>query len=291
MTNILLYMTTVAVWGSSWLAIKYQLGPVAPEVSVAYRFLLAAAIMLVFCLVTKRRLIFSRADHLRLMIQGILLFGTNYYLIYLGTQYLTTGLVAVIFSTIVIMNIIGNAVLFKTPISAPVALGGALGLAGITAVFWRDLAAFDLSNDTSLGLVLCFAGTASASLGMLTSALYQKRGLAVIESTSVAMAYGGLYMGAVSFITGKPFTIDTSPLYLSSLGFLAVFASVIAFSCYLTLLGRIGADRASYSAVLFPIVALSLSTVFEDFHWTPLALIGTGLILAGNVFILKKSTV
>jgi drug/metabolite transporter (DMT)-like permease len=288
MTNILLYAVTVLIWGTSWIAVKYQLGVVAPEVSVAYRFILAAALMLVFCLLTRRSLKFSAGDHLRLAFQGALLFGTNFYLIYLSAQYLTTGLVAVIFSTVVILNILGNAALFRTRISGRVALGGLFGLAGIITVFWEDLQGFDISSDASMGLLLALGGTVAASLGMLSSALYQKRGLPVIASTSVAMTYGALYMCVVALVSGKPFVIDWSASYLGALIYLSVFASIIGFSCYLTLLGRIGADRASYASVLFPIIALSLSMIFENFQWTPLALGGIVLILLGNVFILKK---
>lgn len=288
MTNITLYLITVAVWGSSWLAIKYQLGIVAPEVSVAYRFMLAAAIMLIYCLVSGRRLVFSVQDHLRIAFQGAMLFGINYYLLYLASQYLTTGLVAVLFSTVIVMTILGSSLLFKTKIPGRVAVGGLMGLSGIVLVFWEDLVAFDLSADTSVGLLLAIGGTGAASIGMLSSALYQKRGLPVIETTSIGMAYGALFMTAVAAVSGKPFIIDTSLTYLSGLAFLSIFASVIGFSCYLTLLGRIGADRASYSTVLFPIIALTLSMVFENFQWTALALLGTMFILMGNVFILKK---
>jgi drug/metabolite transporter (DMT)-like permease len=288
MTNAILYAITVVVWGSSWLAIKYQLGLVAPEVSVAYRFALAATLMLGFCLVTGRRLRFHPGDHLRMAVQGVLLFGTNYYLLYLASQYLTTGLVAVVFSTVVVFSILGNALLFRKAIPARVALGGLLGMAGIGLVFWPDLIGFDLSTGTSLGLLLAFGGTLAAALGMLSSALYQKRGLPVIETTSIAMAYGAVYMVAVSLLTGQQFLLDSRPAYLGGLAFLAVFASVIGFTCYLTLLGRIGADRASYATVLFPIIALSLSMVFEGFLWTPLALVGTLLVLSGNLVILGK---
>ncbi len=288
MNNIFLYVTTVAIWGSSWLAIKFQLGIVPPEVSVAYRFLLAAAILLLFCAIRGRRLSFNRGDHLRMAFQGVMLFGTNYLLLYHASQYLTTGLVAVIFSTIVVMNILGGALLFRNAISGRVAVGGLLGLCGITTVFWRDLMGFDLSSDTALGLTLAIGGTLAASIGMLSSAVYQKRGLPVIETTAIAMAYGAAYMVLLALILGKPFVIDSRVSYLAALAFLALFASVIGFSCYLTLLGRIGADRASYSSVLFPIIALTLSVIFEDFRWTPLAMVGTALILTGNVFILRK---
>jgi drug/metabolite transporter (DMT)-like permease len=60
----------------------------------------------------------------------------------------------------------------------------------------------------------------------------------------------------------------------------------MAFGAYLTLLGRIGADRAAYATVLFPLVALAISTVVEDYAWTPIALAGVALVLTGNLLVL-----
>jgi len=130
--------------------------------SVVYRFALAAAIMLGFCLLARRRMAFSLADHGFMALQGVFLFSTNYFLIYLGSQYLTTGLVAVAFSTIVAMNILGHSVLFRAALRPPVVVGAAFGLAGITLVFWPEVAAFDLSRQGTLGLVLSLVGTVSA---------------------------------------------------------------------------------------------------------------------------------
>ncbi len=287
--DLSLYALTVLIWGTSWLAIKFQLGVVAPEVSVVYRFALAAAIMLGYCLLARRRMAFSPADHGFMALQGGFLFSTNYFLIYLGSQYLTTGLVAVAFSTIVVMNIIGNGLLFRTALRPRVVAGAALGLAGITLVFWPEVAAFDLSRAGTLGLLLSLAGTASASLGMLTSAWNQsRRRLPVIESNAFGMLYGGFFVTLLTLLRGSPFAFDPAWPYVLSLLYLAVFATVVGFWSYLTLLGRIGADRAAYATVLFPVVALALSTWFEGFQWTLLAALGVALVLLGNVLILTK---
>jgi drug/metabolite transporter (DMT)-like permease len=284
-----LYALTVLVWGTSWLAIKFQLGVVAPEVSVVYRFLLSAAIMLGVCLLTRRRMAFSPADHGFLALQGVFLFSTNYFLIYLGSQYLTTGLVAVVFSTIVVMNIFGHRLLFRAPLRPRVVAGAAFGLTGITLVFWPEVAAFDLSREGTLGLLLSLAGTASASCGMLTSAWNQgRRGLPVIESNAYGMLYGCLFITFLALLRGSPFAFDPSWPYVLSLLYLAVFATVIGFWSYLTLIGRIGADRAAYATVLFPVVALALSTWFEGFQWTLLAASGVALVLFGNGLILTR---
>ncbi|MFQ5773751.1 MAG: DMT family transporter [Kiloniellaceae bacterium] len=287
--DVLLYALTVLFWGTSWLAIKFQLGVVAPEVSLVYRFALAAALMLVLSILARRRMRFSPADHAFMALQGLCLFCTNYFLIYLGTQYLTTGLVAVVFSAVLIMNILGGAVLFASPVDMRVIGGAACGLSGITLVFWPQIAAFDLSEQGTRGLVLSLAGTGFASLGMLTSAWNQrKRGLPVFQTNAYGMLYGTLALTSLSLARGSPFDFDPSPAYVWSLLYLSVFATVAAFWSYLTLIGRIGPGRAAYATVVFPIIALALSTWFEDFQWTALAAAGVVLVLLGNVAILGK---
>ncbi len=287
--DIALYGLTVLLWGTSWLGIKYQLGIVAPEVSIVYRFLIAAGLMLVLSLATRRRMRFSARDHGFMALQGVCLFSTNYFFIYLGSQYLTSGLVAVAFSTLVIMNIIGGAVMFKTPVAARVGLGASFGLGGITLVFWPEIVSFDLTAEGTRGLVLCLTGTGFASLGMLTSAWnQQRRGLPVFQSNAYGMLYGAVFITGVTFARGSDFAFDPAPAYILSLLYLAIFATVVGFWTYLTLVGRIGPGRAAYATVLFPIVALAMSTWFESFSWTALSAAGVALVLIGNAIILTK---
>lgn len=284
-----LYAITVFFWGTSWLAIKYQLGIVPVEVSVAYRMIISAVLMLALGVVLRRRMRFSLADHGFMAFQGLCLFSTNYFFIYSGSQYLTTGLVSVAFSTLVILNIIGGTILFRTPIQARVVIGAGLGIGGIAVIFWPEIAAFDLSRQGSLGLGLTLIGTCFASAGMLTSAWTQrKRGLPVLQSNAYGMVYGAIVLTLLTFARGNTFIFDPAPAYVLSLLYLAVFATVVGFWSYLTLVGNIGPDRAAYATVLFPIIALALSTWFEDFQWTALAAAGIALVLLGNVVILTK---
>jgi drug/metabolite transporter (DMT)-like permease len=288
MFDVFLYATTVHIWGASWLAIQYQLGVVAPEVSLVYRFALSAAIMMALCLVSGRTMRFTLSAHLRMAALGLFLFSTNYVFIYLGSQHLTSGLVAVAFSTVVAMNILLGALLLRAPIRPRVPVGAAVGLVGIAIVFWPEIAAFELSSAGTVGLVLALTGTASASLGMLTSGRAQAAGLPVIQANAYGMGYGALFLTGFCLVRGTSFNFDPSFPYVASLGFLAVFATVIGFWSYLTLLGRIGADRAAYVSVLFPIVALALSTAFEGYHWTLAAAAGIALTVLGNVLILSR---
>ncbi len=286
MTVALLYIGTVLIWGSTWLAIKFQLGVVAPEVSIAYRFAIAAAVLLVYCVTRGRPMRFSLGDHMAMALLGLLLFSANYFVFYLATGYMTTGLVAVIFSGIVVTNIIFGAILLGNPIRPRVALGAVFGVGGLTVVFWPEVNSFDLARDGSLGLLLCIAGTVLASLGNMVSANNQRRGLPVLQANAYGMSYGAVFIAAFAVAGGREFNFDPNPAYLGSLLYLAVFGSVFAFGFYLTLLGRIGADRAAYATVLFPIIALGLSTVFEDFQWSTGALAGMVLVLGGNVLVL-----
>ena len=288
MNNLLLYLATVAIWGSSWLGIKLQLGVVPPELSVLYRFIVASALLLGWCWLRGLNLRFAWRQHVAMAMVGVPLFSLNYVIFYVATAYLTSGLVAVTFSTILIMNIVFGALLIGSPIRPRVALGALFGLAGLSLVFWKDLAGFDTSSNGLIGLGLSLIATAFASLGNVASARNQRAGIPVLQGNAIGMAYGALCTLIVVLLRGTTLAFDPSPLYVGGVLYLAVVASIFGFGCYLTLLGRIGADRAAYTSVVFPLVALGLSTIFEGFVWTTPALAGVVLILAGNVIVLAK---
>ena len=221
MTHFLLYAVSVLIWGSSWLGITFQLGVVAPEVSVVYRFAASSSVLLAFCLVTGRSLRFGARDQAFIALQGVLLFSVNYFLIYLGTQYLTSGLVAVAFSTVVAMNIVNGALFFAQPVRPRVAVGAGFGLVGLTIVFWPEVAAFDVSHEGTLGLVLVLGGALSASFGMLVSARNQRHGLPVVQTNTYGMAYGCAFTALFAVLRGRAFDFDPSLAYVASLAYLA----------------------------------------------------------------------
>lgn len=287
--NILfLYGSTVIIWGTTWLAIKFQLGSVDPMVSVLYRFIAAAVILLVYCKLRGLNMRFRLKDHIFMALQGLVLFSVNYWLIYLAEVHVTSGLVAVIFSSIVFMNMINGAVLLGSPIRSNVVLGGGIGVLGIVLVFWPQLVSFSLSDKTALGLLLTVVSTFMASLGNIISARHQKYNLPVIQTNAYGMAYGAVIIGVIAIFLGKPFNFEISFPYISSLFYLSLFGTVIAFGCYLKLIGEIGADRAAYATMLFPIVALGISTVYEGYQWAAHNVIGMAIVLIGNWLVLNK---
>ena len=289
MKNFILYVIPAFIWGSTWLAITFQLGVVDPLVSVFYRFLLAAIILFVYCTMIKMNLKYSAMQHLFMALQGIFLFGINYWLVYLAEVHLKSGLVAVVFSTIIFLNIFNGFIFLKSKIRLNVLISALIGFVGIILVFKDELLSFNFSSEKSLGLILSFLSVITASIGNILSAYNQKNKLPVVQTNAYGMFYGALLMLLLVFITNTPLSFDASFQYISSLIYLAVFGSIIAFYSYLTLLGKIGPERAAYVTLVFPIIALLLSTFFEEYTWSLFALVGVALITAGNFLMLKKA--
>lgn len=288
MTHILFYSLTVLIWGSTWLAITFQLGRVDPALSIAYRFALAALMLFAWCMVRRLPMRFARTDHFYIALQGIFLFAVNYLLFYLAELQIASGLAAVVFSTIVVMNLVNGRLFLGTPIKARVLFGGVLGMFGLIMLFWPEMAATRYSVQVLTGLLLSFVATYLASIGNIISARNQRQKLPVVQTNAYGMAYGALCMALVAFIRQAPLEIDLSLSYLVSLAYLALFGSVIAFGCYLSLVGRIGPGKAAYATLLFPVVALALSTIWEGYQWTLTGVAGIVLILLGNSLALSR---
>lgn len=286
--NLSLYLAAVLIWGSTWLAITFQLGKVPPEVSVAYRFALAGLVLLLWALVRHLPLRFSRKDHARMALQGALLFGLNYVCVYLAETRISSGLVAVIFSLIVFFNIAGTRIFFRTPLVPATLFAAVLGVGGVALIFLPELRHPNSANGSVLGIAFAVVSAISASLGNLVSAHNQRRGLPVLQLNLYGMFYGAAFVGLYALIAGRTFTFDASPAYVLSLAYLAIFGSVLAFGAYLTLVGRIGAERAGYAGAAIPIVALLLSVAFEGLRLHALELTGIVLCLVGNVLALRR---
>ncbi|MCG8383165.1 MAG: DMT family transporter [Gammaproteobacteria bacterium] len=284
-----LYIATVSIWGVSWFAIRFQLGVVPPELSIVYRFGMAAVIMVVFCLWRGESMRFSPRDHFFIALQGIFLFSTNYLVFYWASATLTSGLIAVIFSTIVFMNMLNAAIFFGQKTTQAVIVGAGLGLVGIVLIFWPELAQLSRDRGALVGLGLSFLGTFMASLGNMASVRNQKQAISVLQSNAYGMLYGTVFLLVYVFWADVELTYDERWPYSVSLVFLSLFATVLGFGAYLTLLGRIGPDRAAYATVLFPVVALSVSTLFEGYEWSVPAGLGVALVLLGNALIIRKT--
>ncbi len=286
--NLSLYLLTVLIWGTTWIAIKLQVGVVAIPLSIAYRFSLAALVLFALMLVSRRLQPLGRRGQAICLAQGLCLFCVNFLCFYTASQWIPSGLVAVVFSTATLWNALNARIFFKQRIAPNVLGGGALGLVGLVLLFWPELSSHGANRETYYGLALALAGTLCFSAGNLLSSLQQKAGLRPLSTNAWGMLYGSLILLAICLVRGVPLTFDTSTQYVGSLLYLAIPGSVIGFTAYLTLVGRMGPERAAYCSVLFPVVALNVSAYAEGYQWTLPALAGLALVMAGNVLVFRK---
>jgi len=288
MNNTFLYIITVLIWGSTWIAINYQLGDISPAVSLSYRFALAAAILFVICKIQKIHLRFPLKLHGQLMLFGLALFGCNYYFLYSAQMHINSALTCIGFSMIMIFNIVNARIWYNTKITKQVYLGGSIGIVGITTLFWPQLSDVSLSQQTFIGLSLCLIGTLFSSSGNMISLKNQKDSIPIHAANAWGMAYGAIGLGVWALINGDSFSLPMNFAYISSLLYLSIFGSVIAFGSYLTLLNRIGAHKASYASIMFPAIAVLISSFVENFQWSAFTVIGLSCIFVGNIIVLSK---
>lgn len=286
-SSAVLFLVPTVIWGTTWLAIKFQLGLVAPEVSVAWRFALASALLLGFAALRGHRLRLSGREHLACAGLGLLLFGLNYVLVYRAEQSLTSGLVAVLFATMVFWNLIGARLAFGTPAPRAVIAGAGLGVSGVGLLFWPELASMGGDARVIVGVAYATGSTLVASAGSIWSQRVFSRGLAVVPGTAIAMGWSATMIVGWCVARGIPLRFDPRAPYVLSLVYLAVLGSIVAFVAYLTLVQRIGAGRSGYTAAVIPVVAMLASTLFEGYSWTPAAVTGIALVLVGTVLVLR----
>ncbi len=289
MQVVILYATVVLIWGSTWSAIPYQFGVVAEEVSVAYRFAIAAVTLFLYAIVAGKKIRLPLRYYPMVIVQGFLLFSINYFFVYYGAAYITSGLVAVIFTSIVVSNAFFERVFFRTPLEGRLLVASLLGMLGIAAIFWPEVSALSLQDRTIFGLLMVLIGTVIASLGNMAAVVNTGRKLPVVAVNAHGMAWGALLSFLAAAVLGREFNFSFESGYVWSLLFLAIFGSAIAFGCYLLLIRTIGSARAAYSSVLFPVVALAISTLVEDYQWSVLAAVGISLTMVGNWLALRRT--
>jgi len=283
-----IYAIVVLIWGTTWYAIKFQLGVVAPEISLVYRFGLAAICVFIFARIAGSPMRLSWRDHRFVALQGLTLFCLNYWMTYLSTQFLTSGLVAVLFTSIILLNLVNARLFFGVPVEARVLLAAATGALGVALLFLPELQAAMGDHTVVHGALLALGATYLASLGNMAAMRNTQSGMPVVTANAYGMAYGTVGLALIAAIRGTPVDFDPSWPYVVSLLYLSLAGTSLAFGLYLVLIKRIGPSRASYTSVLFPVVALIVSTFFEGYRWTLSAFIGLAVLLAGNALALSR---
>lgn len=284
----LAFVTITLIWGSTWFVIKTQIGIVPVSWSVTWRFLLAGIAMLIICVFRRVSLRIGAKGHGFAALIGVLQFSLNFNLVYRAEEHVTSGLVALTYALLLVPNAGFSALFLGHRITGRFALGSLLGIVGVAMLFARDLGDPGANVGVTItGLALAAAGVLSASAANVMQASPVGRALPLQAGLAWAMFYGCLAnAGFALFVAGPP-VFDGSPGYIAGLVYLGVLASAVAFSLYYRLIREIGAGRAAYSGVIVPLVAMALSTLFENYLWSPLAVAGALLTSIGLVVALR----
>ena len=279
------YGLTVLIWGLTWTAIRLQVESAPVDVSVFYRFLMASVVALVVLALLGRLQTLTLKQHGWLFLQGLTLYSVNFLLIYRAAESMTSGLLAVVFSLAALFNALNGWLWLRLKPTARLYPAVALGTTGVALLFWHDL---QLGNATGASILFAAAGTFWFSMGNLVSIKVRLAQIPLLVANAWAMVYGAVILGVWCLLQGVEWVVPTSATFWGATVFLAVPGSIIAFYCYITVIQTLGADRAGYATVLFPVVALSVSTWLEGFEWTTTAVLGALLAIMGNYVLFRR---
>lgn len=282
MTDLLLFVSVVVVWGLTWFAMHLQFGTAPVEIAIFWRFALSLVLLGGWLCLTGRLRRPAAASIPWLVAMGICLFSGNYLVLYRSAAYLSSGMISVIFSLASVLNALNLWLFFRQRPDARIIGGGLLGVMGVALLLDGDHGGgVEAGSLTGVGLAL--AGTLFFSLGNMVTRRIGRFDLDLPNAVFYAMGIGTLVVGTVALTQGYSFAVPLTAAWLGGLVYLSLFGSVIGFLTYLSLVHRIGADRAGYTTILSPVLALAVSCVLEGTRWTPVMLAGLGLVLAGNV--------
>jgi drug/metabolite transporter (DMT)-like permease len=288
MNNLILFVATLFCWSPTWYLIKFQLGYVDPLVSVFYRFVIASLIIFIYLIVKKKKLNFSFNQHIWFLFFGTCLYSINYVFFYTSNTYLISAFPAIVFSTVVIMNILGEWFYFKKKPTIKTLIGAVIGMIGIIIIFNKEIFNFNLNNGTHIGLFLALLGTFFASTGNMVHQRNLNNNFPLIQTIAFAMLYGSLITLLITQLNNTELLFEFTFRYIISLIYLSVFGSIFAFIFYLRLLEKVGPGRAGYVGVVMPVIALLVSTIFESLEWQGDLIIGLPILLIGAVLVINQ---
>ncbi|KQV33167.1 MULTISPECIES: EamA family transporter [unclassified Rhizobium] len=287
MTNFILFLSTVLIWGTTWIAIALQIGPMPVLLSVFYRFALAAVVLVCVLTVTGRLKVPTLRQQPFILVQALSLFCCNFLCFYYSARYVPSGLISVVFSLATVYNAINARIFFSERIKPRTLVAAAMGIVGLALLFGPEVFT-GIKGESWKGIALSALGTLFFSFGNMASRRNTASGITPLTANAWGMTYGSIALLVLVGITGTRIVLPPDARYLAALLYLSVIGSVVGFTTYLTLVSRIGSQKAAYATVLFPVVALTLSSLYEGYHFTPLAIAGLLLTLAGNVVIFAR---
>lgn len=283
------FIIFTAVWGSTWIVIRDQIGTVPPQWSVAYRFVLAAFAMALVAKWKGQSLKIDRGGLIAALVIGVTQFSLNFNSVYMAERFITSGVVATVFALLLIPNsLLAWAFLGQKP-SARFLWAGLVAVAGVALLFIHELRSSPLAGrDIAIGLAFTLAGLLGASSANVYQAGKEARRHPLLALLAWSMAIGAVIDICLAFAVAGPPVFEARLGYWAGVIYLALLGSVLCFALYFPVVRKIGPGKAAYSSVLVPVIAMSLSTIFEDYQWSPLAIAGAALSLGGMLLALAR---
>lgn len=282
-----LFAICVGVWGTTWYAITFQIGLIAPEVGVALRFGLAGATTLAWCRLRRMPLGFAWRDLGLLALQGSFMYGVAYVCVYHAEKYLVSGVVAVGYSAAPLLSGLGAWALFGLALSRRFIVGGVFGVLGVALIFWPELAQTRGGENAALGALFTVGSVGLSAAGSLAASRNRSRGMPFWPSLGWGMIFGALVSAAIALMQGESFALPTPASWWLSLFYLAWAGSILTFASFLTLQDRLGPGPTGAVGVMTPMLALVISLLLESYRPSLLTALGAALAVLGNVLMLK----
>lgn len=282
------FVAVTLIWGSTWLVIRDQLGHVPPSWSICYRFLIAGLVLIgVACL---------RRESLKLDRQGVVFAGAlglaqfviNFNFVYRAELHITSGLVALVFALLILPNALFSRIFLGKRVSGRFLAASAVAIVGVGLLFVHEARADRSSaGGTLLGIGFTMMGVLAASTANVMQASRRAALYPMASMLGWSMLIGAAGDGLFAWITTGPPVIEWRAGYIAGLLYLGVIASSLAFTLYFGLIRMIGPAMAAYTSVIIPVIAMFLSTLFEGYRWSPLAIAGCALALIGLLLALR----
>jgi drug/metabolite transporter (DMT)-like permease len=275
------------IWGTTWHAIKLQLGQVDPFISVIYRFSVASLLLFVWSALRRERVALSQSQHVAALGVGVCIFAVDYACVYNAETRVASAVVAIMFGATALLNLSAFRLLHGQCAARAAWLAASLGASGVALLSWGELLRSGFDPRTYQGLGLALIGVLGTVGGNLFAMRGERAASPLTASTAWSMAYGAAVLALYALLTGRRWSFDASPHYVGSLLYLALFGSVIAFLLYFGIARRRGYTMASYISALTPIIAMLMSSLYEGKSWGPTAFLGVTLVVLGQWLLLR----
>ena len=285
------FLLVALIWGSTWWVITGQISDVPAQWSVAYRFMLAAPAMFAVALLSGKCLKLARSGHMLAVILGLFQFSANYNLVYLSELHLTSGIVAVMFSIIILPNSLLAAAFLGQKVTRRFLAGSAIALVGIAMLLAYEARLSPLGGNVPLGIFLGIAAMLAASVANIVQATPPARSLPMLSLLAWGMLYGAIFDTLLALAIAGPPVLPAGLDFWLGMVWLALAGSVLTFPLYFGLIREIGAGRAGYNGVAVVVIAMVFSTLLEGYDWSSLALGGAMLSTIGMVIALRAKSI